>query len=288
MADVPGDIHHHDADRWVQCGCGAKHWGANGAAGLLLWRAAGTEVLLQHRAPFSHFGGTWGLPGGARASQEDAIGAALREAAEEALISPHGCRVWATHELTHPDWSYTTVIAEDIAQQAGGIGDGESLDVRWVPVDSVSHLALLPAFEDAWLLLRRYLRPITLIVDMANLLGSRPDGWWRDRAGATQRLARSLSELDSVAAAPFTSELSRLIPEVLAVVEGQARGVDVQGVRIVAASGSGDDEIVAQARAAAESGDIVLAVTSDRELTERLAPWVLAVAGSGSLRRELD
>ena len=60
---------------------------AHGAAGLLLRapRPDGTPaVLLQHRAPWSHQGGTWGLPGGARDSHETAEQAAVREAHEEA------------------------------------------------------------------------------------------------------------------------------------------------------------------------------------------------------------
>ena len=66
---------------------GAAYWGKHGAAGLLL-RAPGKDgspaVLLQHRAPWSHQGGTWGLPGGARDSHETPEQAAVREAHEEA------------------------------------------------------------------------------------------------------------------------------------------------------------------------------------------------------------
>ena len=70
-----------DGDGWVTCDLGHRHWGLYGAAGLLLHRptATGDEVLLQHRATWSHHGGTWGLLGGARHSDESAVEAALRE-----------------------------------------------------------------------------------------------------------------------------------------------------------------------------------------------------------------
>ncbi|MDD9205221.1 hypothetical protein PU560_01925, partial [Georgenia sp. 10Sc9-8] len=65
---VPPDARprRQSGDGWVQCGCGAEHWGLNGAAGLMLWRAAADQepsLVLQHRALWSHHGGTWGLPG---------------------------------------------------------------------------------------------------------------------------------------------------------------------------------------------------------------------------------
>ena len=72
-----------DGDGWVVDPDGSRYWGRNGAAGLLL-RAplsdGSTGILLQHRAVWSHQGGTWGLPGGARDSHESAIDTAIREA----------------------------------------------------------------------------------------------------------------------------------------------------------------------------------------------------------------
>ena len=78
---------------------GAHYWGKHGAAGLLLVapRGDGTAaVLLQHRAPWSHQGGTWGLPGGARDSDETPKQAAEREAHEEAGLSADQFKVWDT------------------------------------------------------------------------------------------------------------------------------------------------------------------------------------------------
>ena len=73
-----------DGDGWVQCACGNKHWGLNGAAGILIVR--GQEILMQHRAPWVHNGDTWGIPGGARDSHETTIEGAFREAIEETGI----------------------------------------------------------------------------------------------------------------------------------------------------------------------------------------------------------
>lgn len=106
-----------DGDGWVIDRDGSRYWGVNGAAGLLL-RAplddGSTGILLQHRAVWSHQGGTWGLPGGARDSHESAIDTAVREAGEEAGIRGDQLTVVAalvTHE-TPGGWTYTTVIAD--------------------------------------------------------------------------------------------------------------------------------------------------------------------------------
>jgi hypothetical protein len=127
-------------------------------------------------------------------------------------------------------------------------------------------------------------RTVTLLVDAANVVGSRPDGWWRDRAGATARL------LDRLAALP-----GRLLPgpdgapvrcaAVVVVVEGRARGVPAPaGLAVVRAPGSGDDALAAEAgRLAGE----VLVVTADRGLRARL-PGGTAVLGPGRLLAALD
>lgn len=92
-----------------------------------------------------------------------------------------------------------------------------------------------------------------LVVDVANVVGSRPDGWWRDRVGATHRLLLALAAAG--------------LGEVVAVVEGRARAVpDVPGLTVVRAAGSGDDEVVVQARR--HPGAVV--VTADRGLRRRL------------------
>ena len=102
----------------------------------------------------------------------------------------------------------------------------------------------------------------TLVVDAANVVGSRPDGWWKDRAGAARRLHEQLMVADLA------------YDDVVLVLEGAAKAGVRPGrdghVRTVHAKGSGDDEIVAQARAAAERGDRVAAVTADRMLQARV------------------
>jgi hypothetical protein len=101
---------------------------------------------------------------------------------------------------------------------------------------------------------------VRIVVDGANVVGSRPDGWWHDRAGAASRLADQLQRLSA-----SDPEL-----EIVLVLEGAARSGRAAGrdgsLEIVHASGSGDDEIVHQSEAA----DVV--VTADRELRQRVAP----------------
>lgn len=100
-----------------------------------------------------------------------------------------------------------------------------------------------------------------LVVDAANVVGSRPDGWWKDRAGAARRLHEGLAVADT----PYD--------EVVVVLEGAAKGGVRPGrdghLRTVHAKGSGDEAIVAETRAAAERGDRVTVVTADRFLRAR-------------------
>ena len=102
----------------------------------------------------------------------------------------------------------------------------------------------------------------TLVVDAANVVGSRPDGWWKDRAGAARRLHEQLV----VADLPYD--------DVVLVLEGQAKGGVRAGrdghVRTVHAKAAGDDTIVEQARTAAERGGRVVVVTADRMLQARV------------------
>ena len=124
-----------------------------------------------------------------------------------------------------------------------------------------------------------------LLVDAANTVGSRPDGWWRDRAGATTRLLGRLAGLaDRELAGPDGAPLH--VTGLVAVVEGQARGVAApDGVRVVRASGSGDDALAAVA--AELAGADLLVVTADRGLRERL-PAGARVSGPGWLLATLD
>ena len=96
----PKENVHQPGDGWVDCACGRKHWGTNGAAGVLLARrdqetGEVTHIVMQHRATWSAEGGTWGIPGGAIADGESPIEGALREAYEEANITPADIEVVA-------------------------------------------------------------------------------------------------------------------------------------------------------------------------------------------------
>lgn len=118
-----------------------------------------------------------------------------------------------------------------------------------------------------------------VVIDAANVVGSVPDGWWRDRAGATAALRDRLDP----------RVLHRLVggadpPEVVLVVEGRAR--DVPGsdqVRVVAAPGSGDDAIVDLVAAEDADRDRVV-VTADRELIDRVRALGARVLGPRSVR----
>lgn len=104
--------------------------------------------------------------------------------------------------------------------------------------------------------------PLLVIVDGANVVGSVPDGWWRDRKGAAERLR------DRLAAHGLPGRPGPV--EILLVVEGAARGVEsVPGVRVEAAPGSGDDRIVELAGREPDRPRLV--VTADRELRRRVA-----------------
>ncbi|NLG56287.1 MAG: NUDIX domain-containing protein [Rhodococcus sp.] len=147
-----------DGDGWATSPDGRRHWGKFGAAGLLL-RApladGSPAVLLQHRALWSHEGGTWALPGGARDSHESTANAAVREAEEEAGIEAQKITVRGeavTMEVPG-GWSYTTVMA-DAPEPLATILNGESTELRWVPESKVAHLPLHPGFEDGWTRLR--------------------------------------------------------------------------------------------------------------------------------------
>lgn len=113
-------------------------------------------------------------------------------------------------------------------------------------------------------------RPV-LVVDVANVMGSRADGWWRDRAGAARRLGDEIRSR-------FTDD-----HDVVLVLEGRARdglpASEDRGVHVVHAEGHGDDAVVAQARDQAGRGREVVVVTADRVLRERVA--VLGAACRG-------
>jgi hypothetical protein len=123
---------------------------------------------------------------------------------------------------------------------------------------------------------------VTVVVDAANVMGSRPDGWWRDRPGAAVRLYADLERL---------AERGVTVPdagdepaEFVLVLEGAARAaakrISPGPVRVVLANGSGDDAIVAAVR---ELTGRRVVVTADRELRRRSLAEGATVLGPGWL-----
>jgi rRNA-processing protein FCF1 len=119
-----------------------------------------------------------------------------------------------------------------------------------------------------------------LLVDAANVVGSRPDGWWRDRSGAARRL---VEEIRAATAA------GRLTEPVVVVLEGAARaGVDegdIDGVEVIHAPGSGDDTVVDSLPG---DGESVVVVTSDRGLRGRVEGRGAGVVGPRWLLDRLE
>ena len=126
------------------------------------------------------------------------------------------------------------------------------------------------------------MRSVVVVLDVANVMGSRPDGWWRDRAGAAQRVLTGAADVLEAGGALA----------VVAVLEGRARAAaisSVPGLEVVLAPGEGDDTIVDVAvRALAALGvdphagagtgaPAVVVVTADRGLRQRLPAAVRSV-----------
>lgn len=168
-----------DGDGWAQGPQGTKVWGRYGAAGLMLLAAAPGQdleeikVLLQHRAPWTNQGNTWGLPGGARDSHESAAEAAVRESVEEASIDPAAVEVLEEVRTSGPfapgedaamvdgepvGWSYTTVLARTSSgEEIDTTANEESLELRWVAFKDLENLPLLPAFAASLATLKEHL-----------------------------------------------------------------------------------------------------------------------------------
>lgn len=131
-----------------------------------------------------------------------------------------------------------------------------------------------------------------VIVDGANVVGSRPDGWWRDRPGAARRLAGRL-------AASLTVDPTRLADglghpgadlQLHLVLEGAAAGVEDlpthPRLAVVRAEADGDTTIAALAADLAAEAP-VLVVTADRALRERVQNTGATTLGPGTLLNAL-
>ncbi len=135
-------------DGWTTCSLGHRHWGRAGAAGLLVHRDGdgGPELLLQHRALWSHHGGTWGTPGGALHLGESPEQGALREVEEELGLPAAALVLGARSVDDHGGWAYTTVLARPVSDvdPARLRLDGESTGVAWVALTALHRVTLHP------------------------------------------------------------------------------------------------------------------------------------------------
>ncbi|MEV6432012.1 hypothetical protein [Nocardia sp. NPDC051463] len=116
-----------------------------------------------------------------------------------------------------------------------------------------------------------------IVVDAANVVGSRPDGWWRDRSGAARRLLTKLTSLQ---------ECLEQASDVVVVLEGAAKsavaeGTDPDSFRVMLADGSGDDAIVdvVAAAVAVDGSRSITVVTADRGLRDRVEALGAATVG---------
>lgn len=121
-------------------------------------------------------------------------------------------------------------------------------------------------------------RPL-VVVDAANVVGSVPDGWWRDRRAATERLRDGLAAVAENGLPEWEHEPPL---DVVLVVEGAAKGTEgIPGVTVVAADASGDDAVVDLVRRQRRP---VIVVTADRELRRRVTQLGAEVTGPHTVR----
>jgi hypothetical protein len=120
------------------------------------------------------------------------------------------------------------------------------------------------------------------LIDAQNVIGSRPDGWWRDRDGAAHRLVEAVRAWSARDGEEALVVLDAGPPELA----GSAGGVDV----VIAprrGRDAGDDELVSRL---ADEPDpaAVLVVTSDARLAARARALGAEVVGAGAFRARLD
>jgi hypothetical protein len=137
--------------------------------------------------------------------------------------------------------------------------------------------------------------PLHVIVDGANVVGSRPDGWWRDREGAARRLAGRITAALTTDRAGLAEAFGHpgAEPHVHLVLEGAAAQVEDlpthPRLTIVRARADGDSTIAALAADLATdgSGGTIVVVTADRALRERVHASGAATTGPGTLLNAL-
>jgi predicted RNA-binding protein with PIN domain len=119
------------------------------------------------------------------------------------------------------------------------------------------------------------------IVDGMNVIGSRPDGWWRNRSRAMAALVERLEQWAAAEGADVTVVFERpLTPQI------ESAAINVAHAPKAAAN-SADDEIVRLVRADSDPAHIHVA-TSDRALAERVQAAGAHVYPAEKLRNIID
>ena len=117
------------------------------------------------------------------------------------------------------------------------------------------------------------------LVDGMNVIGARPDGWWRDRRGAMRSLVERLEEFAAGG------------EEVAVLFDGRPFEIEPRSVEVAFASSRGpnaaDRDIAERVEADADPGTITV-VTSDQQLAERVRAAGASVTGAGGFRRRLE
>jgi hypothetical protein len=150
-----------------------------------------------------------------------------------------------------------------------------------------------------------------VVVDVANVMGARADGWWQDRAGAALRLCReviALTQRGDETAGAWVLVLEGQARQAVALLERETSleeettppgdwvppAVDEEPltggrppVRLVSAPGAGDDAVVGAVAEVIAQEESCLVVTADRELRQRCEELNASVVGPGWLLRLL-
>lgn len=140
---------------WVYGNGGERYWGLHGAAGCLLRHRGpfGVRYLLLERAPGTHHGGTWGIPGGALRRDETPLEGALRELWEETGIRllPSEVNVVGYYKVGPlPGWAYSTFVIDLPHRLSPGLIT-EHASARWLSFRQACKRRLHPAFAAAFL-----------------------------------------------------------------------------------------------------------------------------------------
>jgi 8-oxo-dGTP diphosphatase len=156
---------------WVLCEVHGRHWGVQGAAGLLPFTvtAGSVQVLLALRSHGTHQGGTWGTIGGAIEPGETPWEAAVREADEEAAGLDLAEAAEGHRYGCVSGWAYVTFpVRVRPASPVTIRSNWETSDLRWIPIEEVGSYPLHPALAESWPELRK------LVEDQALLCIAQP------------------------------------------------------------------------------------------------------------------